>query len=182
MAVSPAPTSPLRLFLALRPDPQAREALAAHLRRWAWDAQSVLHVPQDWHLTLHFIGPVLPAQLDALAPALDVPMAPFELLFGEAALWPHGVAVLLPQTVPPALTQLQAQLGERLRAQGLRTDTRPYRPHVTLARHAQQAQPPAAVDVPAWRWPVRSYALMASNTLPAPARYRVLRQYEAAPA
>lgn len=182
MAVSSAPTLPLRLFLALQPGPQAREALAAHVRRWAWDAQSVPHVPQDWHLTLHFIGPLPQAQLDALAPALDVPMAPFELSFGEAALWPHGVAVLLPQTVPSALTQLQAQLGERLRAQGLRTDTRPYRPHVTLARHAQQALPPATADLPVWRWPVCSYALMASNTLPAPARYRVLRQYGTGPA
>ncbi len=177
-----SPPNALRLFLALRPDPLAREALAVHARYWTWGAQSVPHVPQDWHLTLHFIGPVPQTQCDALANALDVPMAPFELSFGEAALWPHGVAVLLPLAMPHALLQLQAQLGERLRAQGLRTDTRPYRPHITLARHAQQAQPPAPNLVPPWRWPVCSYALMASNPLPAPARYRVLRQYGAVPA
>ena len=71
-----SPPNALRLFLALRPDPLARVALAVHARYWTWGAQSVPHVPQDWHLTLHFIGPVPQTQCDALANALDVPMAP----------------------------------------------------------------------------------------------------------
>lgn len=170
--------APLRLFLAVCPGPREREALAAQVACWGWDARAQQHVPADWHLTLHFIGAQPAAQLDALAAALAVPLTPFVLSLGEPALWPHGVAVLLPHGVPPALLQLHAQLGERLQAQGLRTDERPYQPHITLARHAQQARLPAAPQ-PLWEWPVRGYALMASDATPGAPRYRVLRQYGA---
>jgi 2'-5' RNA ligase len=72
------------------------------------------------------------------------------------------------------LLQLHADLGHALRRLGLRTDERPYRPHVTLARRAVQAGPPARY--PAFDWQVRGYALMES-TGQAAQRYRVLQGY-----
>ena len=69
---------------------------------------------------------------------------------------------------------LHAQLGRAVRRLGLKTDERPYRPHLTLARHAARAQPRGRW--PAFGWPVQAYALMES-TGQSDARYRLLQQY-----
>jgi RNA 2',3'-cyclic 3'-phosphodiesterase len=163
-----------RLFLALLPDEATRAALAAHADVWHWPSDAARYAPADWHVTLHFIGPVPRQRIEELRAALAVPVAPFELRFGEPALWPHGLAVLCPMALPRDLQQLHAHLGRALGRLGLRTDERPYRPHVTLARHAALAGPPALC--PAFGWGVRGYALMESTGLVAP-RYRVLQSY-----
>jgi 2'-5' RNA ligase len=60
---------------------------------------------------------------------------------------------------------------------GLRlpTEARSFRPHVTLARHAQGSAPPAAPTSPL-RWPARGYALVESRG-GAIAGYHVLQRY-----
>ena len=131
---STAPTDSARLFLALCPGPTVQAALAGHAAAWHWNDEAVRYAPPDWHVTLHFIGAVPRARIGALRAALEVPMQPFELRFGTPALWPHGLAVLLPMATPTPLQQLHDALGQRLRQAGLRTDERPYRPHLTLAR------------------------------------------------
>jgi RNA 2',3'-cyclic 3'-phosphodiesterase len=175
----PAPAEPqvessARLFLALLPDEAARIALAAHADTWQWDAQSNRYALADWHVTLHFIGPVPRQRIDELRAALAAPVTPFELRFGQPELWPHGLAVLLPMAVPEALQRLHARLGHALRRLSLRTDDRPYRPHVTLARHAAQTALPDRFA--AFGWQVRGYALMESTGQPGQ-RYRVLQRY-----
>lgn len=163
-----------RLFLALCPGAQIQAAVAAHAQAWRWNADAARYAPPDWHVTLHFIGAVPRGRLDELRAALAVPVRPFELRFGEPALWPHGLAVLLPLAVPSALQALHDALGQRLRQLGLPTDERAYRPHLTLARRAVRAQPPA--QWPAWGWRVQDYVLMESTGRPE-ARYRVLQHY-----
>ena len=126
------------------------------------------------HLTLHFIGPVAGERVAELAEALDVPSPGFELAFGRAERWHRGLAVLRPLAVPPALAALHATLADRLRACGLPVEDRPFRAHVTMARDAPGARPPAAG--PALRWRVRGHALVESR----PGRdggYVVLRRY-----
>lgn len=167
-----------RLFLALWPPPAVRARMAAHAQAWAWPAGARRYAPADWHLTLHFLGAVPRARIEALRQALAVAATGFELDWGRPALWPQGLAVLLPTEVPAGLRQLHAELTLRLQALGCRTESRPYTPHLTLARHAAAAQPPAAP--PAWRWPVRSYAL-AESTGDAAGRYRLLQRYRLAP-
>ena len=126
------------------------------------------------HLTLHFIGPVARERVPAVADAFDVPAARFDLAFGDAERWRHGLAVLRPLALPPALSALHAALAERLRASALPVEARPFRAHVTMARDAPGAVPPAAG--PALRWRGRGHALVESR----PGRdggYVVLRRY-----
>lgn len=173
------PLGTARLFLALCPGRAVQAALATHADAWHWNEGVARYAPADWHVTLHFIGAVPRSRLDELRAGLTVPLTPFELRFGQPALWPHGLAVLLPMAQPVALQQLHDQLARRLHQLDLRTDERPYRPHLTLARRAQAARPPARW--PAWGWWVQGYALMASTgeTEPGGQRYRLLQQYGA---
>lgn len=162
-----------RLFLALLPPAELRAALTAHTAAWGWPAGARVYAPADWHLTLHFIGAVPRGRLAQVQAGLAVPFSAFSLPVGEPALWPQGLAVLLPRTTPPALLALHEVLGLRLRALDLPTDKRPYRPHLTLARRAAQALPAGPL---AWDWAVRAYALMESTSRPG-AKYQVLQHY-----
>jgi 2'-5' RNA ligase len=75
-------------------------------------------------------------------------------------VWHGGIAVL-GTSLPPALTALHARVTAVLNLLSLRTERRPFRPHVTLARKAGGATP--AATVPAIDWPVNDLALVASR-------------------
>lgn len=157
----------MRLFLALWPDDAVRARLADAQRAWRWPARATLVPPQRLHLTLHFLGEVGEPEARALIERLP-PVEAFTLQLERAACWPQGVAVLEAGEVPPAFSRLHPALADTLRALGLRVEARSFRPHVTLARHAQGAQAPElpqAID-----WPVSGYALVRSHVGP-PLRY-----------
>jgi 2'-5' RNA ligase len=163
---SPAPAS-LRLFLGLWPADEMRAALQARSDSWQWPAGARRTQAQRLHVTLHFLGEVAADRLPALR-ALDVRWDGCELVLDQAQVWPGGIAVLEASQVPPALGALHAQLGERLVAMGLAVETRRYRPHVTFARKAIGARPPA--DAAPLRWRTGSgYVLVQS--LPGGAGY-----------
>ncbi len=157
----PASPAARRLFLALWPSAAARRAIAAQAGAWAWPAAARRVAPARLHVTLHYIGPVPAARLDAVAAALVVPLEPAWITLDRAAVWPGpAVAVLEAGRVPEALRALHERLARALRGLGLPVETRPWRPHATLARHAAQAVPPAPMR--AVRWRVKGYALVES--------------------
>lgn len=163
-----------RLFLALWPEPGVRYALRAWRDAWSWPRSAAPVPTPKLHVTLHFLGNQPSDSVDALAEGLAVPFTPFELSLGRPVLWPHGLAVLEPDTEPEPLLRLHAALGEALVQLGLEPEARKFRPHVTLARRAGKVAPPlAAAPV---SWDVRGYALVASR----PGQggvYDVLREY-----
>lgn len=163
-----------RLFLALWPDAATVEQLAAHASGWAWPAGCRLHAPSDWHVTLHFIGSVEAGRLPEIAEGVGMAVEPFTLRLDQPALWHHGLAVLCATQLPLPLQRLHHRLGQALQALGLPVDARAYRPHATLARHAEGAQPPAACRPV--EWPASGFVLAASMGGPG-GRYRVLRRY-----
>jgi 2'-5' RNA ligase len=147
----PAPDAAvLRLFLALWPPPALLPVLAAHADAWSWPQQARRTRPERLHVTLHFLGDVPAARLPDLREGLQLGWEGCELVLDRGTVWPGGIAVLEATQVPPALARLHARLGERLRELELRVESRPYRPHVTLARKAFGARPPASGPV---RWP-----------------------------
>lgn len=151
----------MRLFLALWPDDDLRVRLAAAQQAWQWPARAARVPPDRLHLTLHFLGEVADREARALAASLPPCTAPFTLRLDRVALWPQGIAVLEPVEPPAGLAALRGDLAGLLRAQGLRVEERDFRPHVTLARHAQGAVPPAGST--ALEWAVRGYALVRSH-------------------
>ncbi|TSE24311.1 RNA 2',3'-cyclic phosphodiesterase [Tepidimonas sediminis] len=170
----PAADATLRLFVALWPDEATRARLQALADAWHWPPGVRRCAPADWHVTLHFLGAVPAARLAALRAALAVPWTPFTLTLTKAQRWPRGLAVLTAAAVPAPLAALHRRLGQALTALALPVERRPLRPHVTLARRAEEAEPPPAVAPLAW--PVTAYALVQSTGEPA-RRYRILQRY-----
>jgi 2'-5' RNA ligase len=163
-----------RLFLALWPDEGAREQLAAHASQWAWSPGCARYQPADWHVTLHFIGPVDADCVANVSTHAAVPFQPFELVLEQPALWRHGLAVLCAAKIPQPLRALYDRLGDALRELDLPVESRPYQPHLTLARHAEAATPPTASAPVLWQ--VRNFALVVS-TGRKDTRYQVIREY-----
>jgi len=163
-----------RLFVALWPGPELRDALGAWAATWPCDARAKRVAARHLHLTLHFLGDVPRERLPALRQALGLPFAPFTLALGRPTLWPGQTAVLEPERIPPRLRRLHAALGDALRSLTLPVEARGFRPHVTIARRAGSAVPPAAG--PGLRWPVRGYALVESRRQPQ-GGYAVLQAY-----
>ena len=60
---------------------------------------------------------------------------------------------------PDALAALQQQLGARLQTCGYRPETRPYHPHVTMARKVESSDPNHA-DFAPLSWRVDNFALV----------------------
>lgn len=142
--------STVRLFLGLWPTPELRDALQAHADAWNWPASARRTRIERLHVTLHFIGAVAASRLQELKEGLAVPFTGCELLLDRMAVWPGGIAVLEAGEVPRELAELHAALAERLRSLQLPVEERRYRPHVTFARKAFGARPPA--DAQPLRW------------------------------
>jgi 2'-5' RNA ligase len=100
---------------------------------------------------LHFLGGVAqPRVLDLRYVLQRIAMPRFELHFGRPDLWQHGIAVLRPDNSPTALRGLHGRIGLALAEIGMPVESRAYRPHVTLARKAAGATPPAQPADVAW--------------------------------
>lgn len=162
-----------RLFVTLWPDDTVRAALRAYCNGWQWPRSAVAMHAAMLHLTLHFLGSQPRALVPDLADALALPFTPFDLDFGHPDVWRHGSAVLEPSSVPEPLLALHGAIGVALRSVGIAPEARPFRPHVTMARHAGGAVPPRAPARLAW--PVTGYALVESQ--PEHGGYTVLRTY-----
>ncbi|MGH3327958.1 MAG: RNA 2',3'-cyclic phosphodiesterase, partial [Streptomycetales bacterium] len=128
----------MRLFVALQPSAEALQELAeatGALRR----AHPALRWtrPEQWHVTLTFLGEVAEQQLPALTERLSGvagQYAPLSLAltgggrFGQQVLWVGVAGDLVP------LERLARSVSEVARNAGIPVADRPYRPHVTLAR------------------------------------------------
>ncbi|MEP7300166.1 MAG: RNA 2',3'-cyclic phosphodiesterase [Caldimonas sp.] len=174
MTDSPTP----RLFVALWPDAAVRAGLVALRDTWTWPPGARPVADENLHLTLHFIGSFPRERIDPLGCALAaiVPREPTRLIVKGTDLWRGGVAVLTLRA-EPGLVALQADIGRALSTLGVTLDERPFAPHVTMARKARGARPPAAH--PELGWQANGFALVESRGGARP-DYRVLATWRAA--
>ena len=148
-----------KLFFALWPDQQARQALA----RLQQPVRGRLIPLEKLHLTMAFLGPQPEEALPVLLGILEAMPSPLLRLvvdcygyFKRPQIAWAGVSV-----VPAGLVELQAQLMERLEAAGFSAATHgEFKPHITLAREAKEA-PDAFCGEPVV-WEVSQLSLVAS--------------------
>lgn len=91
-------------------------------------------------------------------------------------MWPHGVVVLEPDSVPDGLLALHRSLATALQRLDIPIESRNFRPHITLARHAEGLTLPARTPRNFIQWQVQDYALMKSLQT-STGRYSVIQIY-----
>ncbi|MDX1514676.1 MAG: RNA 2',3'-cyclic phosphodiesterase [Gammaproteobacteria bacterium] len=166
-----------RLFFALWPDGETRRRLAELVPRGA--RRQGRPVPaENLHLTLVFLGRAEAAARDCVeSAAADIRGFAVELHITHLGFWPRPRVVWAGvETTPPGLVGLVDDLRAAAAGCGLSTESRPYRAHVTLMRKARE-RPGFHVDIESFRWRADSFHLVESATLPAGARYRLLRSW-----
>lgn len=177
MSSPPAEPRPQRLFFALWPSTAQRESLR-RLAAQACRGGGGRPVPADnLHLTLAFLGSVeasTRAYLEAAAAAIHLP--PFTLELDQAGYWrrPRVIWLGASQT-PEPLQALVRQLRAALLGCGLEPEARPFAAHLTVMRKAVRG--PARTEIAPFAWPVDSFALVASQTLPQGASYQVVARW-----
>lgn len=168
-----------RLFFALWPDDATRKALRRSTRALVRHCGGRPVPPENFHLTLAFLGNVPGEQCEAVRLAAGACcLEPLTLQLDSAGYFP-GARVLWigPQETPAALAWLAAGLWQALRPLGLQSGPQAFLAHLTLARKV--ASPPAVPALRAVAWPVDGFALVESRTGASGARYEVLQWYPA---
>jgi RNA 2',3'-cyclic 3'-phosphodiesterase len=190
----------LRLFFAIELPGEIREAAADHaarLRREFPAARASWLRPESLHLTLKFLGEVEAIRINALyyaAVAAAAALAPFELTVeGAGTFPPHGVARVLWLGVRDhqgQLARLQFRLEKECAQVGFPRDSKPFKPHLTLARlrvpkrgdenyELSEAQRRAPFGPHAFQ--VSGFALIRSELGPGGSRYTPLSRHAFGP-
>jgi RNA 2',3'-cyclic 3'-phosphodiesterase len=166
-----------RYFFALWPDPPARAAIARLAREVALESCG-RPTPSDLvHLTLAFVGPQPEIRVDSLRRLAGLIRGQtFTLLLDRVGVFEKtGVAWLGATTVQEDLATMQRDLADALRSRGFPVDTRPYTPHLTLARRATVVVERRLADPIGWH--VGGFTLVASDTSGPTPVYRTVAQW-----
>ena len=164
-----------RLFFALWPDDQTRLELAGLSR--SIEAKGFRPIQlHNVHITLVFLG-----QVDSTSELLikdsvkGIYARPFVLTFDQLSYWSRPkVLCLTCSQFNDEVEMLVAALNSEVASCGLQTDTRPYQPHITLARHAKYL-PHINFEPIIWR--ADSFCLVESYSEPGGVNYIVRQQW-----
>ena len=153
-----------RLFFALWPSDAVRSSLAPRIRALQPHGVGRRQRPDQWHLTLEFLGPLPAARMaDARTAADAVRGTACELRLDAVEYWRRPeVLCLVARETPPLLTDLVRQLRDALALRGFQPESRPFRAHLTLARKVQH--PVTVGPFEPLPWPVEAFALVESVT------------------
>ena len=165
-----------RLFLALWPNDKTREQLFDVAKQFK-DENIKLVKKTNLHLTLEFLGEVPDKDKEELKERLnDVKAEPFEIELTRTGFWKKPQILFIGTTiVPKQLLSLVKSIKKSVKQQGLKTDRREYKPHVTIARKVKQLIVPKETFQISWQ--VNSFALVVSNSTNEGVEYRVIREW-----
>lgn len=174
---SRAPQQPLRLFFALWPHrmlAQKCHQLAGRVRQ---ECGGRVMRAETMHMTLLFLGDTPAERLERLmAAAQEVHGQTFEMHLDEVRGWRHNAIVYAaPSTYPASLAGLAADLRERVEAAGFHFDTKAFKPHVTLLRHAERM--PDVQHAVALSWRVEKFVLVQSVPEAGRMRYDIIGRW-----
>jgi 2'-5' RNA ligase len=163
-----------RLFFALWPDAVLRTELAGRVAEWTRGYPCRPQRPDQWHLTVEFLGSVATDRQQALhaaAKAVEGFLVAAEVIvLDRLEHWARPqVLCATAHTVPPRVAALASALKDALRGQGFEPERREFRPHLSVARKARQ--PVAVRAIEPIGWPVRTLWLVKSHSDAAGSRY-----------
>ncbi len=172
----------MRVFAGVPLPVETRLALADRLAEF--EVPGKVAPPENWHLTLRFLGKVDQVTLERfLSGLIDVSGEPvFTVSLGSFGAFPNAkkaaVVWLGLHKGEEALTRLNQITEEAAVAAGLSPEERPFHPHLTLAR----VRPPADVrelldeEIPLG-WACDRIVVFRSHLGGGPARYEALETF-----
>ena len=185
----------VRAFVAADLPPEVRDELARVVSALAGARPRGLRTvrPEGVHLTLKFLGNVQRSEVPAVASAISSVVRehrPFTVEIGGFGAYPGERSPRVLWTgvnSPEALFNLQADIEKSLTSLGFSTDSRPWSPHLTLARirdgtgkrDRRLAWDSLAGLEPISQWTtISSVSLVASRLTPKGAVYSTIETFE----
>lgn len=170
-------TETQRLFFALWPQDALRTELNTLLERALAGIRGRRVPIPNLHITLAFLGSIDGGQRACIEQAAAaIHAAPCELALDHLHYVRRTRILWLGASVTPEpMAELALGLARAQEACGLAPEKRPFRPHMTLMRHAKAKEVPQLVNP--LHWAVTEFVLVESRPLPSGAEYAVLRTF-----
>lgn len=135
---------------------------------------------EQMHITLSFLGEVSEDRLTCVISGLEsITHSSFRVELGGLGSFPGVVFAKVEDQ--PALNALAENVMQRMRGCGVPQESRPYRPHVTLARSRDRRARVTAQPFSPLSFDATEFALYRSFLGPKGPRYERLRHFPLAP-
>jgi len=166
-----------RLFLALWPNAEVRDALVAVQGRFPAGTGRAVSA-DNLHITLAFLGSTPVERQRCIEEALTgIELPGFTLQLDQLGYWRRPQVLWLGgDTVPGPLKNLVDVVTTVASQCGFILDSRPFRPHLTLFRKVRKTPRDLQVMTPIL-WPAYSFALVDSVTAAYGVCYKVLKTW-----
>ena len=165
-----------KLFFALWPSDETRkQIIRINQSIKTSDLKKVKQ--ENLHITLVFLGNVdTESEVLIRQRVKDVSVQPFVLHFDRLDYWRKPrILCLSTQQLHSQLIMLVDSLKREVEQCGIKTEERPYKPHITLARKAHKA---IEIDALSIKWPVQALCLVESCSTPDGVHYQVLQRWD----
>lgn len=138
----------MRVFIAIEFEQHIKDYLNKIQRQvMSYSTHGNFSRPENFHLTLKFIGEVEPSFVSTIASAMAQSVhgiKPFKLRLDQLGNFPRGNKMIIWVGVKGELDMLNRlfnQLETSLHSIGIAKDSKGYSPHITLGREVRLAEP-----------------------------------------
>ncbi|MFN4216412.1 MAG: RNA 2',3'-cyclic phosphodiesterase [Brevinematales bacterium] len=177
----------MRIFIAIDIDESTRKIIAESLKPTQQKIKSLSWTtPEQWHLTLAFLGEVEPPLVLSLQKRLaQIESLRFVLRIGEIGVFPNWAN---PRVFWAGVSEnkemqiLHTRLWDMLQQEGFSPDEKGFHPHLTLARikkpiSLEEKKILQTANIPQTEVHIENFHLYQSELLPQGARYTKLMTY-----
>ena len=132
----------MRLFLGIALAPEVLAELAKIVYRLRSNSDNLRWTaPESWHITLQFLGNADQQQYECLVARLsEVRAAPVPIHLAELGFFDRAGVFFADVAPTPPLVALAARVTAATSLCGFSPETRPFHPHITLARARGQSR------------------------------------------
>jgi 2'-5' RNA ligase len=132
----------MRLFIGIALSPAVLAELAALTARLQSEADSLRWTESEsWHITLQFLGSTSHERFECILIRLgELRLPPVPVRIEELGVFDRAGVFFAGATLTPELVFLKQRINAALALCGFVPETRPFRPHITLARAKGEAR------------------------------------------
>jgi len=171
--------APDRLFFALWPTSSISTSIKSNTTRLKKTVKGKFVTPENWHITLAFLGNVDKRTKDCLInKAAQLQCAAFELEFENVMYFKKTHILSYGVHQKTDLTKLNFLVDECKRVQhvcGLKSEGREFKPHITVARKVKELNDGLIIDPILWQ--ANEFVLVRSELLEQGSVYNVLERW-----